>query len=635
MGDRMAQQAAPRFGGIGLVECLHTEQHGHDRAALHGGVGLRGQRLRRGQPLVLAQPATLPIGVDSERHRDDEENHQSGDEGPQPPDGATLAGPARPDVLLLGRADVGAAFGQPAFRLGKGHAAEQGSLVAAARLELLQCGTQPLLPSAEVAIRLDPAAQAVPGGNQRLMGQFHRLGAGVVAPGHHEAGGGQPLGDRPERRVELGTAGDAAGRLGAQVRPDELDEQPSRQLFDGLQLATVHVLRVACERTCHAAEFLVRRMVQRVVPPALPQHRQGELQQGQAAGLVADVGEDPLDQAGFVLHRLGQRPLDDAAQLSTGHPADHQRRVLQPLGQLGVVEGGTEEIGTQRQHDRDGGVRCQEYVQELPSRPGVLRVHLLELVDDQHQSAGTLLVQYPLDDLGEAGPGQRPLQPTDLGRPFRFGPAGFEERQQRPGQYRQRRGTTGRPHLGDRPVRRTQPGHRTGEDERGLAGTGRTDHGHQRLVLDFVDQPVGQVLPPEEQRGIPLAEGGQAAVGAEQSRRRRRAAPVLLHAVPGGSQRALLAGAGTEQADQHVEPIGRRQDVAGEVLPDDSPRPAGLRGQLAIRQRGPTTPPRLTAAQGAQQPGQIRHRGHILHPRPRHARRLSSHGCLPTSRAAR
>jgi hypothetical protein len=54
--------------------------------------------------------------------------------------------------------------------------------------------------------------------------------------------------------------------------------------------------------------------------------------------------------------------------------------------------------------------------------------------------------------------------------------------------------------------------------------------------------------------------------------------------VAGGGQRALLRTARTQQPDQCVEPVGRRQGPGGEILRDRGHRPAGLDGQFPIDQ---------------------------------------------------
>jgi hypothetical protein len=75
---------------------------------------------------------------------------------------------------------------------------------------------------------------------------------------------------------------------------------------------------------------------------------------------------------------------------------------------------------------------------------------------------------------------------------------------------------------------------------------------------------------------------------------------VLLDAVAGGGERALLGGRGPEQADERVEPVGGRQDPAREVFPDDAVRPAGRGRQLAVGQLGGLLAARVPAPQLAQ-----------------------------------
>ena len=54
-----------------------------------------------------------------------------------------------------------------------------------------------------------------------------------------------------------------------------------------------------------------------------------------------------------------------------------------------------------------------------------------------------------------------------------------------------------------------------GIDDRRLAAAGAADQGQERLVADLGDQLVDLVLAAEEQAGILLAEGEQAAIGAD------------------------------------------------------------------------------------------------------------------------
>jgi hypothetical protein len=82
-------------------------------------------------------------------------------------------------------------------------------------------------------------------------------------------------------------------------------------------------------------------------------------------------------------------------------------------------------------------------------------------------------------------------------------------------------------------------------------------------------------------RGIELAglaEQLQAAGARAAAAGDRRRAAEFLDPISGRGQCALFGRRGTEYPDQGIEPVGRRQHLTGEVLPDDRVRPPGLGG---------------------------------------------------------
>ena len=87
-------------------------------------------------------------------------------------------------------------------------------------------------------------------------------------------------------------------------------------------------------------------VTQPVALACLPQGLEGELHQGQVAGLLAHVVEQAVHQARVEAqsHLLGGR-LDGAGQLLGGHLAEVDLGLGQPIGQPAVQQGLTVEVG--------------------------------------------------------------------------------------------------------------------------------------------------------------------------------------------------------------------------------------------------------------------------------------------------
>ena len=242
------------------------------------------------------------------------------------------------------------------------------------------------------AVGVDPAPQAGPGGQQRLVGDLD----GVLVDGE------QPARDEEvEHLADLTAPGQLralhpAPRVG-QVRGDvhEPQEDPPDELLPiGGQLG---------ERLLRGLRHAARDAAHRVVvgdghPHALtppPRRQQRVRQQGQQArraGLgpgPVHVGEQDLDQAVLDRHAGLARGFDDgAAQVGVVHRPDDHLRLLGGTGEFGVPQRAAVEVGAQGDHHRRG-----ERAQLLDERGALVLVDgraedLLELVDDQERGVG-------------------------------------------------------------------------------------------------------------------------------------------------------------------------------------------------------------------------------------------------------
>jgi hypothetical protein len=83
-----------------------------------------------------------------------------------------------------------------------------------------------------------------------------------------------------------------------------------------------------------------------------------------------------------------------------------------------------------------------------------------------------------------------------------------------------------------------------------------------------------------------------------------RPAP-LLHPVPSGGQGSLLGRVGAEQPDQHVEPVGRGEGPAVQVLRDRPVRVSGPAGQFPDGERAAAVVAGVPAAQPPEQPAEL------------------------------
>jgi hypothetical protein len=207
---------------------------------------------------------------------------------------------------------------------------------------------------------------------------------------------------------------DAAARVDGLVLAgvDELREEAASRALQVVREAVDQRVGVLLERADQAAEVLVHLGREGAAAASLPQAAEGVLQERQGAGLVADVGEDPVEQT----WREGQadergRGLDRAAHLLAGHASDEDP-VFLVVGDAVEAEAGVvdedlaavaEEVDAEGEDDVHAGVGAREGPQLLHEglaglRVGDVREELLELVDDEQQrtvrATGEELLQH-------------------------------------------------------------------------------------------------------------------------------------------------------------------------------------------------------------------------------------------------
>ena len=123
---------------------------------------------------------------------------------------------------------------------------------------------------------------------------------------------------------------------------------------------------------------------------------------------------------------------------------------------------------------------------------------------------------------------------------------------------------------------------------------------------------VGGRVEPGDRR-VPPGEGGRRPPAAAAGRRRprgsarpRSSARLRSSARSRASASApSSSGAASSSWTRSSKPVGRRQDLAGEVSADAAVRPAGAPGQLPVGQRRVAAPPGLPPAQVPQQLGEV------------------------------
>ena len=257
---------------------------------------------------------------------------------------------------------------------------------------------------------VDPSAQPRPRGQQCLVGDLrmrrrHRHEAGRRVVLQHVRGAGVPVGGQFVERNP--TSGDPV-----LVDVDHREQHASRDLLLVRGQLSVHLLRCLLDRTADAPG---REVVAHGHPPTVglfPGREQRVGEQGQITGCRRPrrgygVVEEHVDEVGLDLDIGDARwSDDDLAQLLTLHRRNHQLGVLQRLGH--PRHDASVEIGTQHPDGDDVGARRLRGVENPRDRllahvVGVLRPHLLELVDHEQRGPVGVLVRGQLVHRGVEG----------------------------------------------------------------------------------------------------------------------------------------------------------------------------------------------------------------------------------------
>jgi hypothetical protein len=335
--------------------------------------------------------------------------------------------------------------------------------------------------TAQPAVRgvlLEPGREPRPLGQQRLMRELRGLVVDRDQPAL-----GQVLehrGDVPGGRVEFLEGDAAAHRDAALVVVGQAEEEAPGGPLLRRREGRVRRLGEPGDGAAHAAGALVGGERQSPAVALAPQLEQRGREQRQRSRLALEVAQQRLDQRGLGVEagaRGGRldRPLEGVA----ARRADEQLVGGDELREPGMRRTAVVEVGPdgQNRHYAAAAVAAEsdERVEEALAlalvRAG--RERLLELVDDQHDGA---VRRHALE-----------LRRRVLARPHQDpGPAG----------------AAGKRAGGER---RQQPG----PDGRGLAATGRADHGQRLPAREPPDHLLDERLAPEEVARVVGLEGGE------------------------------------------------------------------------------------------------------------------------------
>ncbi len=393
----------------------------------------------------------------------------------------------------------------------------------------------------------DPAAQPRPGVQQGLVGDLH----GVAVHGD-QAG--------PYEGVERGRGRARVGQLLHEGRPahppprrtrtvgdvhQPHQDAAERVLLGGVEAAE-HLLGGPGDGPLDAAGALVSGDGQGgALAPAPGGHQRVGDQRQRAGGrrpagrpvAQADVAQQQGDQPGFEGEtREPGRAGDGFLQLRGRHRRQDEQPAGEDGGQLREVQAVAGEVGPYAEH-HDGRVvrdalraRDRQRAEHPYERAPLVLVgaegeQLLELVDQQHRTQRRRTrarpgrrgrVRQPVDRF-EQGVGPLPqLLCRDAriaAQHLRGAAEQFVQRLRGRGEPDHRPGVGAR----HREAAAAQGRYEAGVQQGGLAGARRGDE-HQGPGADPFEDPFGQLgggpLPAEEPAGVPLGEGGQAAVGA-------------------------------------------------------------------------------------------------------------------------
>ena len=320
---------------------------------------------------------------------------------------------------------------------------------------------------------LEPAAEPRPGAGERLVGD---LDDAVVA-------GDQAGPDEPVDELVLVGVGDdlAAGDAGADGLAllsggDQPQEQVVQRLaLSGLEVA-VQLLGGLGDGAADPAGGLVAGDGEGASFAAQPGLAQGVGEQGEGAGLVLDLADEEVDQAG-----LDDEPglpggsFDGFAQLVGGHGGEDVQAAFDQAGEGGVGGDVSHPVGPEHQDQWRG----------------------LGVVGEQLDEPVSLLVVV--------------AQGEEL-----FGLVDDEE-PRLPGGFGWWEGADGVPAGGDDvavPAVAAEGGDEAGAHQGGLAGPGRAEDGEDALGLEAFEAGADVAVAAEERFGVVDVVGHQAEVGA-------------------------------------------------------------------------------------------------------------------------
>ena len=257
--------------------------------------------------------------------------------------------------------------------------------------------------------------------DQGLVHHLHRVVAGGVTAGHHQAVVRQAPGQGPAGLPQLLAGGQAASVFRAFARPHELEQHAASLLLFGGGQGGETGIRMAGQGTLHAADGRVGGMGDQRSLAQAPELGEGKLQQREMARLGGHILEDPLHHAGFKGHGLrGGGLFDRLPQLRVIHRAEFHVAfpytfLLEELGERAVGEGVAEKIRPHREQQPGsqarrrpadsgaagarGGESRDERIQKRPPQALIRAeaVELLKLIGDQQQ----LILQRVVPHLGQ------------------------------------------------------------------------------------------------------------------------------------------------------------------------------------------------------------------------------------------
>ncbi len=298
--------------------------------------------------------------------------------------------------------EVALVGGGPVERRGEPGAAVELAGVAAARLPVACSVDQVLVQAPPLGVLLEPAAQAGPLAQQSLVRDLD----GSLICGHEPAvgqGGQRSCGGVVALGVEFLQRHAAAHERGLRLAGvGQPQQDPPRG--DALWLGQLRVGRLgeAAHGAAHTAGALVRGPAHHAAVALLPLLEQCRRQQGQAAWLIRNVGDEGIGKRGLHAQPDPAGGFDDRSlQLVPAHRADEHLVRSDKPGKPVVGGAAPVEVGAHGDHHLNLPVailrQTHKRVQEVRALLLVAaeREHLLELVDDQYRPLAALW-QHPL-----------------------------------------------------------------------------------------------------------------------------------------------------------------------------------------------------------------------------------------------